>query len=55
MQRLIGLFKKTIFNSRRIPVIPPLLIDRKLVSVFKKKPTNSMNFLFVCVHHGTLW
>ena len=41
---------KTFFNGRKIPVIPPLLIDGKLVSVLKKRPTNSMNFLVVNVH-----
>ena len=41
---------KTFFNGIKIPVIPPLLIDGKLVSVLKKRPTNSMNFLVVNVH-----
>ena len=41
---------KTFFNGIKIPVIPPLLIAGKLVSVLKKRPTNSMNFLVVNVH-----
>ena len=36
---------KTFFNGRKIPVIPPLLIDGKLVSDFKEK-TNKFNEFF---------
>ena len=42
---------KVIFNGRKIPVIPPLLLDGKLVSDFKEKVTDSTNFLVVSVHH----
>ena len=38
---------KTIFNGRKIPVIPPLLIDGKLVSDFKEK-ANRFNEFFSC-------
>ena len=36
MQRHIGLFWKH-FNGRKITVIPPFLIDGKLISVFREK------------------
>ena len=45
MQRLIGVILKTFFNGRKIPVIPPLLIDCKLVSDNKEKP-NRFNAFF---------
>ena len=41
---------KTFFNGRKIPIIPPLLIDGKIVSDFKEKPKNSMNFSVANVH-----
>ena len=36
---------KTIFNGKKIPFMPPLLIDRMLVSDFKEK-TNRFNEFF---------
>ena len=36
---------KTFFNGRKIPVLPPLLIDGKLVSDFKEK-ANKFNEFF---------
>ena len=41
---------KIFFSGRKIPVIPRLFIDGKLLSDFKEKVTNLMNFLAVSVH-----
>ena len=41
---------KTFFNGRKILVIPPLVIHGKLVSNFKEKLTDLMNFLIVSAH-----
>ena len=37
---------KTFYNGKKIPVIPPLLINNKLVSNFKTK-ANHFNIFFV--------
>ena len=47
MQGLTGLDGKKKFNERKIQVIPPLLIDAKLVSDFKGK-ANRFNEFFSC-------
>ena len=48
MQRHIGLFWKH-FNGRKITVIPPFLIDGKLISDFREK-ANRFNKYFSCQH-----
>ena len=45
---------KIFFSGRKIPVIPRLFIDGKLLSDFKEKVTNLMNFLAVSVHLLTM-
>ena len=50
---------KTVFNDRKILVIPPLLTDGRLASDFEEK-ANRFNFLVVGVHfkeniHKILW
>ena len=37
---------KTFYNGKKIPVIPPLLINNKLVSNFKTKANHLMLFFF---------
>ena len=43
---------KTFYNGKKIPVIPPLLINNKLVSNFKTKANHLMLFFFTL--HWTL-
>ena len=45
---------KAFFNGRKIPIIPPLLIEGKLVSDLERKLTCSINFLVVNVHLLTM-
>ena len=39
---------KTFYNGKKIPVIPPLLINNKLVSNFKTKANHLMLFFLPC-------
>ena len=38
-------FIKTLYNGQRIPLIPPILVDNKIISNFKEK-TNHFNDFF---------
>ena len=43
---------KTFFNGRKIPIIPPLLIDGKIVSDFKEKANKFSEFFSLqCTPH----
>ena len=42
---------KTFYNGKKIPVIPPLLINNKLVLKFKTKSNHFNIFLFPTVAH----
>ena len=42
---------KTFYNGRKIPIIPPLLINDKLETDFKKKACHLMHFLLLNVPH----
>ena len=37
---------KTFYNAKNIPVVPPLLINNKPVSILKQKQTTLMSFFF---------
>ena len=45
---------KTFFNGRKIPIIPPLLIDGKIVSDFKEKTSKFNEFSVANVHLLTI-
>ena len=42
---------KTFYNDKKIPLIPPLLVDDKFVTDIQKKLMLLINFLLSNVHH----
>ena len=41
---------KTFYNDKKIPIIPPLLIDIKFVTDIQTKANNLINFWLINVH-----
>ena len=41
---------KTLYNGKKIPLIPPILVNNKLISNFKEKANHFNAFFHISVH-----